>query len=142
MLPTCLAVGPQPLRLLRLSALGRRLRSPPPPLPVRGGAAGPGPRSAAPPGARRGFAAAAAAGGGGMSTTHAPTNVLKAGQDPELKPDAEYPDWLWDLTAHKPSMQELERSMGGRTLTREEVRRLWDLHNRDRIKKRNAVTRK
>ncbi|XP_074651260.1 large ribosomal subunit protein mL54-like [Tubulanus polymorphus] len=24
-------------------------------------------------------------------------NIYKDGQDPELKPDSEYPDWLWEL---------------------------------------------
>lgn len=25
------------------------------------------------------------------------SNILKEGQDVELKPDSEYPDWLWNL---------------------------------------------
>lgn len=25
------------------------------------------------------------------------SNILKEGQDIELKPDSEYPDWLWNL---------------------------------------------
>lgn len=24
-------------------------------------------------------------------------NIMKNGQDPEIKPDSEYPDWLWNL---------------------------------------------
>ncbi|XP_014250290.1 39S ribosomal protein L54, mitochondrial [Cimex lectularius] len=30
------------------------------------------------------------------------SNILKEGQDIELKPDSEYPDWLWKLNTGKP----------------------------------------
>nr|CAB3263988.1 39S ribosomal protein L54, mitochondrial [Phallusia mammillata] len=29
-------------------------------------------------------------------------NKFKEGEDPELKPDSEYPDWLWDIKLGKP----------------------------------------
>jgi large subunit ribosomal protein L54 len=29
------------------------------------------------------------------------TNILKDGQDVELKPDSEYPDWLWNIRTKK-----------------------------------------
>ena len=37
-------------------------------------------------------------------------NIYKEGQDPELLPDSEYPDWLWKLRTVKepPKLSELE----------------------------------
>lgn len=29
------------------------------------------------------------------------SNILKEGKDIELKPDSEYPDWLWNLNISK-----------------------------------------
>lgn len=34
-------------------------------------------------------------------------NILKNGSDPELKPDSEYPEWLWKLTKPAASLGEL-----------------------------------
>ncbi|KAL5244268.1 hypothetical protein ACI65C_011678 [Semiaphis heraclei] len=37
------------------------------------------------------------------------SNILKEGQDIELKPDSEYPDWLWNLNIDGPvPLQELD----------------------------------
>lgn len=37
-------------------------------------------------------------------------NIFVDGQDPELKPDSEYPDWLWSLRLDKqpPDLSELD----------------------------------
>lgn len=37
-------------------------------------------------------------------------NMLKGGADPPLKPDAELPDWLWELAAPPKTLNELKRS--------------------------------
>ncbi|XP_015593708.1 39S ribosomal protein L54, mitochondrial [Cephus cinctus] len=37
------------------------------------------------------------------------TNVMKEGKDVEIKPDSEYPDWLWSLrTGPAPKLEELD----------------------------------
>eukprot|EP00884_Botryococcus_braunii_P000353 jgi/Botrbrau1/10318/Bobra.0120s0031.1 len=36
-------------------------------------------------------------------------NILKGGTDPPLKPDEEYPDWLWELAEPQPTLFELRR---------------------------------
>lgn len=37
------------------------------------------------------------------------SNVLKTGEDIKLKPDAEYPEWLWSLHVGKPqTLEELD----------------------------------
>ena len=51
-------------------------------------------------------------------------NILKNGSDPELKPDDEYPEWLWKLTKPLPSLGELAmkyKAGGLDALTMEEV---------------------
>ena len=81
----------------------------------------------------------------GMSGERATgVNYAKGGQDPELKPDSEYPEWLWGLAEPKPSLGELQRRLEGREAeaSDDEVRRLWDLYNRQRIKDRNAANSK
>lgn len=37
-------------------------------------------------------------------------NILKGGADPPLRPDAELPDWLWELAAPPKTLNELKRS--------------------------------
>jgi hypothetical protein len=54
---------------------------------------------------RRHFSKKAAAAAGAPKSI--PVNVLADGTDPVERPDAEYPDWLWQLTADKPSESEL-----------------------------------
>ena len=49
--------------------------------------------------------------------------LLKGEQDPLLKPDSEYPDWLWRLLDPRPSASELQRLYeGSKGLTMEQVR--------------------
>ncbi|XP_057368307.1 large ribosomal subunit protein mL54-like [Daphnia carinata] len=39
------------------------------------------------------------------------SNILKQGQDVELKPDSEYPDWLWSLRLTKPPpLEEMDQN--------------------------------
>ena len=47
-------------------------------------------------------------------------NLLKKGSDPPLKPDSEYPDWLWTLVAPEKTLGELKRQ-GEASLTLEDV---------------------
>ncbi len=45
-----------------------------------------------------------------------PVNTLTDGSDPVERPDAEYPEWLWQLTADKPSESEfLDRGLDNLT---------------------------
>ncbi len=46
---------------------------------------------------------------------------MKGEPDPELKPDSEYPDWLWTLLDPQPSIKELEEKYQGQGLTIEQV---------------------
>ena len=36
-------------------------------------------------------------------------NMLKKGSDPAIKPDTEYPDWLWALAEPEKTLSELRR---------------------------------
>lgn len=59
-----------------------------------------------------------------MTKDVAPVNVLKTGEDPALKPDEEYPAWLWKLADPPPSLGELSRKFdidGPKSLSFEEV---------------------
>jgi len=69
-------------------------------------------------------------------------NILKAGQDPPIQPDSEYPDWLWDLTQRDPTIEELLRKhdQTGGGLSAEELKRYAKLLNRKKIKANNAKT--
>lgn len=51
-------------------------------------------------------------------------NTLKSGSDPPLRPDAELPEWLWELAAPAKTLNELKR-MQEEELTSEEVRGAW-----------------
>ena len=44
-------------------------------------------------------------------------NYFKKGEDPPLKPDSEYPDWLWDIAEPPPTLFNLQRRFGdGKTV--------------------------
>ena len=48
-----------------------------------------------------------------MSTTSATgVNYFKKGDDPPLKDDSEYPEWLWDIAEPPPTLFNLQRQMG------------------------------
>ena len=50
------------------------------------------------------------AGASGVSeTTATGVNYFKTGEDPLLKADSEYPDWLWNIPEPPPSLFTLER---------------------------------
>ncbi|XP_043255077.1 39S ribosomal protein L54, mitochondrial [Colletes gigas] len=36
------------------------------------------------------------------------TNILKEGEDVKLKPDSEYPEWLWNITTQPIKLSELD----------------------------------
>ena len=71
-------------------------------------------------------------------------NILKEGQDPELRPDSEYPEWVWTLHEERPSLQTLKAKHEDdpESLTELEQRRLYKLWNRARIKENNAMLKK
>ena len=39
-------------------------------------------------------------------------NIFSSGSDPEIKPDSEYPEWLWELRTDRkpPDLSELEEN--------------------------------
>ena len=39
-------------------------------------------------------------------------NYVKAGSDPPLRPDSEYPDWLWDIMKPREALFSLQRKLG------------------------------
>lgn len=72
-------------------------------------------------------------------------NYLKAGKDPVMKEDSEYPDWLFTVMDPKPTKRELELKLeneGKIAMTLQELRRLVKLTNRERIKEHNATSAK
>ena len=56
-------------------------------------------------------------------------NIYKDGQDPPLKPDSEYPDWLWTLNGTKTPLSELS--------TEENI--YWRRVRKAKIKQQNAL---
>lgn len=71
------------------------------------------------------------------SSTTVGANILKEGVDPPVKPDSEYPDWLWHLLDKQPPLSELERKDPS-TMSFPELQRFVKLDNRRRIKENNA----
>ena len=57
-------------------------------------------------------------------------NIYKEGTDPEIKPDEEYPEWLWniDLEPHTRTLEELDK----------ETFRYWKKVRKQHIKRTNA----
>ncbi|GAV85759.1 Ribosomal_L37 domain-containing protein [Cephalotus follicularis] len=72
------------------------------------------------------------------STTVVGANILKDGADPKVLPDAEYPDWLWQLLDKRPALSVLRRK-SIETLPYEELKRFVKLDNRARIKENNSI---
>jgi large subunit ribosomal protein L54 len=71
-------------------------------------------------------------------TRFVPTNIYKEGSHPELKPESDYPEWLFTLLDVKPTLGELERQ-GFDNLDIDDQRRLLSLANRKFIKSNNAA---
>mmetsp|Transcript_15863 Transcript_15863/g.23313 ORF Transcript_15863/g.23313 Transcript_15863/m.23313 type:complete len:125 (+) Transcript_15863:104-478(+) len=72
-------------------------------------------------------------------------NYLKAGKDPLMMEDTEYPDWLWGLLEPPVSRRDLEikfETEGKKSMSLIEIRRLVKLTNRERIKEHNNVNAK
>ena len=73
-------------------------------------------------------------------------NVYQSGSDPPLKPDSEYPEWLWGLLDKPKNARQLrERAaeLGGlENLPAAEFRRLAKLERKERIKQTNAQSQK
>ncbi|CAI5949767.1 unnamed protein product [Closterium sp. NIES-64] len=64
-------------------------------------------------------------------------NILKAGSDPPVLPDSEYPEWLWTLLDRHAPLSELKRKRI-EDMGMAELERLVKLDNRDRIRATNA----
>eukprot|EP00252_Welwitschia_mirabilis_P006123 TRINITY_DN16856_c0_g1_i1.p1 TRINITY_DN16856_c0_g1~~TRINITY_DN16856_c0_g1_i1.p1 ORF type:complete len:131 (+),score=14.17 TRINITY_DN16856_c0_g1_i1:19-411(+) len=73
-----------------------------------------------------------------ISKTVVGANINKEGSDPAIKPDSEYPDWLWTLLDKEPSLSSLKRKPHY-TMSYYELNRLVTLENRRRIKERNHM---
>jgi|EP00908_Phaeocystis_cordata_P000467 hypothetical protein len=78
------------------------------------------------------------------SSTVAGLNILKDGQEVELKPDEEYPEWVWKLHEPRPTLQQLRarHEADPESLTPLEQKKLAKLWNRARIKENNAELKK
>mmetsp|Transcript_1341 Transcript_1341/g.4365 ORF Transcript_1341/g.4365 Transcript_1341/m.4365 type:complete len:121 (+) Transcript_1341:3-365(+) len=68
-------------------------------------------------------------------------NILKEGEDPTMKPDEEYPEWLWTIHIPKPGYEELvakAETQGPDSLTHDEARWLLRGYAKARIKEHNV----
>eukprot|EP00249_Psilotum_nudum_P014535 c24870_g2_i1 orf=345-731(+) len=65
-------------------------------------------------------------------------NINKDGVDPPVKPDSEYPDWLWCLLDKQVPLSELKRR-NPETMPINELQRFVKLDNRQRIKESNSL---
>lgn len=54
---------------------------------------------------------------------------MKGGTDPPLKPDEEYPEWLWELADPQPTLFELRRKYeaAGKDISKMEMREVGAL---------------
>ncbi|GIL49489.1 hypothetical protein Vafri_5815 [Volvox africanus] len=116
-----LAVGG--LRSRWSALLGLHLRAPLPPSGGKKGSKDRGPRKI-----------------GELSTEVATgCGLMKNESDPPIRPDNEYPEWLFKLLEPRPTIKELEKMYQEGGLAVEELRRLWRLKNKERIKESNFM---
>eukprot|EP00128_Syssomonas_multiformis_P005124 Colp12_sorted_trinity150504_noHs@10152 len=54
-------------------------------------------------------------------------NFYTTGEDPKLKPDDQYPKWLWTLLDPRPSLEEMDPS----------EKRYWSVLRREKMKQNN-----
>ena len=72
-------------------------------------------------------------------------NILQNGSDPVLRPDEEYPDWLWTIHEPLPSVSSLQARVvaeGADALTDFEKTRMIKQWNRHRIRESNNEKKK
>ena len=65
-------------------------------------------------------------------------NILKEGADPPVRPDSEYPNWLFSLLDRPLALSELERR-DAQSMTMHELHRFVKLENRRRVKENNSL---
>lgn len=65
--------------------------------------------------------------------------LMKGEADPPIRPDSEYPDWLFKMLDPRPTIKELEKAYQEGGLTISELRRLWRLKNKARIRESNFL---
>ena len=68
-------------------------------------------------------------------------NIMKDGKDPLVKPDSEYPDWVFELHKPLPTLEELvaKHEANPDSLGRAEQKRLVRQWNRERIRRGNGT---
>ncbi|CAK0735659.1 hypothetical protein CVIRNUC_000617 [Coccomyxa viridis] len=76
-------------------------------------------------------------------TTATGVNYFKTGEDPPLKADSEYPDWLWTIPEPPSSLFTLERKYSDDDVLTDEnyedIQRMVKLQNIREIKDLNAI---
>ncbi|KAK9810561.1 hypothetical protein WJX73_000799 [Symbiochloris irregularis] len=78
---------------------------------------------------------------GSSTETATGINILKAGSDPPLRPDSEYPEWVSRLAEPPITYAQLQRQLEGqkeREITFQQGKRWLKLDNRQRIKDHNT----
>ncbi len=70
-----------------------------------------------------------------------PVNLLKEGPEPEIKPDSEYPPWVFTLTDERPILEDLVMK-GLENVKPADMKRVFRLANKRRIKANNIATAK
>jgi len=71
-------------------------------------------------------------------------NIMKEGADPAIRPDSEYPEWVWTLHKPLPTLEDLKVRYAAEpdAMSDEDKRRLIRQWNRKRIKDANKASKK